>query len=171
MEGLFRKINVGSFNENVFTTLNKEGALLTAGKPDHFNTMTISWGTFGMLWNKPVLFVFVRPQRYTSEFMTSNHYFTVSLLRQEYKDIIDYCGSHSGRDSDKIKATGLVPHPTDLGNVIYEQIRWAFECKKIYDDKIKPESFLDPSIIQTTYQKSDFHRMFIGEIVNCYKPF
>lgn len=171
MENLFKKVNLNSLSENYFNTLNNDNALLTAGKPDKFNTMTVSWGSFGNLWNRPVLFVFVRPQRYTFEFMNKNHYFTLSFFDKEFKNALDYCGSHSGRNSDKMKATELVPYATDLGNVIFEQIRIAFECKKLYADDIKPEAFIDLSIIKSTYQKNDYHRMFIGEIVNCYKPF
>ncbi len=171
MDGLFKKVNVNSLSENYFTLLNDDWGLLTAGKPDNFNTMTISWGSFGILWNRPVIFMFVRPQRYTFEFINKNHYFTLSFFDHEYKKDLDYLGAHSGRDFDKVKATGLVPHTTDLGNIIFEQSRIAFECKKIYSDLIKPESILDQNVIKTTYQNSDFHQMYVGEIVNCFKAF
>ena len=171
MENLFKKINLNSLSENYFNILNNEWALLSAGKPDNFNTMTVSWGSFGILWNRPVIFCFVRPQRYTFEFINKSHYFTLSFFDNEYKSALDYCGLHSGRDTNKMKATDLVPYPTDLGNVIFEQIRLAFECKKLYTENIKPEAFIDQSIIKSTYQNNDFHRMYIGEIVNCYKPF
>lgn len=171
MEGLFKKINLKALNENYFHILNDDWALLTAGKPGNFNFMTVSWGSFGILWNRPVLFCFVRPQRYTFDFINKNHYFTLSFFNPEYKDVLDYCGSNSGRVTDKIKSTGLVPYPTDLGNIIFEQTRLAFECKKIYADDIKPGSFIDLSIISATYRENDYHRMYIGEIVNCFKPY
>jgi len=171
MESLFKKINPNTLSENFFTALNNDWGLLTAGKPDNFNTMTVSWGTFGIMWNKPVLICFVRPQRYTYEFMNKNHYFTLSFFNSEFKDSLDYCGKYSGRNTDKIKGTDLVPYTTDLGNVIYEQSRLAFECKKLYADNLNPEAFVDQTIIPSTYQKSDFHRMFIGEIVTCLKPY
>lgn len=169
MESLFRKININTLTENYFKILNEDWALLTAGNIDKVNTMTISWGTVGVLWNKPVFFAFVRPQRYTFDFINRNHYFTISFFEEEYKKALDYCGKHSGRDNDKIKNSGLTSHPTDLGNVIFEQARIALECKKLYVDTIKPEGFIDPSIIRSTYQNNDFHSMFIGEIITCYK--
>lgn len=171
MEGLFRKINVNTLSENYFTALNKEWALLTAGNSDKFNTMTVSWGSFGIMWNRPVIFCFVRPQRYTYEFMNKNHYFTLSFFENEYKSALDFCGANSGRQTDKIKSTGLHPYPTDLGNIIFEEVRLAFECKKLYSEHLKPEAFSDQSIIKSSYPNNDFHKMFIGEIVNCFKPF
>lgn len=171
MDSLFKKINVNSLSENYFKTLSEDWGLLTAGNPDSFNTMTISWGTFGNLWNRQVIFCFVRPQRFTFEFMNKNHYFTLSFFDKEHKSALDFCGRNSGRNFDKMKTTGFIPYPTDLGNVIFEQTRIAFECKKIYTDNIKPECFLDQAIIKATYQNEDFHRMYIGEIVNCYRAF
>jgi flavin reductase (DIM6/NTAB) family NADH-FMN oxidoreductase RutF len=171
MEGLFKKVNINTLTENYFNILNNDWGLLTAGKTDNFNTMTVSWGSFGIMWNRPVIFCFVRPQRYTFEFMNKNHYFTLSFFTDEYKKALEYCGEHSGRDIDKVKKSELVPYTTDLRNIIFEQTRLAFECKKLYSENLKPEAFLDQSIIKSTYQKGDFHRMYVGEIVNCFKPF
>jgi flavin reductase (DIM6/NTAB) family NADH-FMN oxidoreductase RutF len=171
MENLFKKISFKTLGENYYKILNDDWGLVTAGKLESFNTMTISWGTFGVLWNRPVFFCFVRPQRYTFEFINKSHYYTLSFFTEEYKSILNYCGAHSGRDNDKIKETDLTPYATDLGNVIFEQTRLAFECKKIYTDDIKPEKFLDPNILKATYQKDDFHRIFVGEIVNTFVPY
>jgi flavin reductase (DIM6/NTAB) family NADH-FMN oxidoreductase RutF len=171
MESLFKKINVNTLSENFFKSLNDEWGLLTAGKPESFNTMTISWGTFGILWNKPVLICFVRPQRYTFEFMNKYHYYTLSFFNEEYKEALDICGKFTGRETDKMKKAGLTPYTTGIGNVIFEQSRLAFECKKIYTDDFKPENFIDQNIIKATYSKNDFHKMYIGEIVNCYKAY
>lgn len=171
MEHIFKKVSLKSLNENYFTALNDDWALLTAGNSENFNTMTVSWGTLGILWNKPVIIVFVRPQRYTYEFMNKHHYYTVSFFTPEYKKVLDFCGNHSGRNMNKIKETELTPHFTDLGNVIFEQSRLAFECKKIYVDDINPSKFLDSNIARATYHKEDYHRFFIAEIVNCYTPY
>lgn len=171
MEGLFKKINVNTITENFFKSLNDEWGLLTAGNPDSFNTMTISWGTLGILWNKPVLICFVRPHRYTFEFMNKHHYYTLSFFTEEHKAALEICGKYSGRDKDKIKEAGLTPYITDVGNVIFEQSRLAFECRKIYTDDFKPENFVDQNIVKATYSKNDFHKMYIGEIVNCYKAY
>ena len=61
-------------------------ALLTAGQKEHFNMMTISWGGMGTLWNKPVVTVYVKPCRYTYEFMEKNDYFVVSFFGGTHKE-------------------------------------------------------------------------------------
>ncbi len=171
MESIFKKVSIKSLNENYLKILNEDWGLVTAGNIESFNTMTISWGTFGVLWNRPVFFCFVRPQRFTYEFINTNHYYTLSFFTDQYKDALDFCGNHSGREFDKMKSTELVPVSTDIGNVIFEQTRLAFECKKIYTDDIKPENLLDPNILKATYPNKDYHRMFVGEIVNCFVPY
>ena len=42
------------FKTDIFTLFDKKWALVTAGGQDSFNTMTISWGGMGTIWNKPV---------------------------------------------------------------------------------------------------------------------
>ncbi|MCD8186883.1 MAG: flavin reductase, partial [Rikenellaceae bacterium] len=74
-----------------------------------FNTMTASWGAMGFLWNKPVAFVFVRPERYTFEFMEEYSAFTLSFMGKDQRHALKVCGSQSGRDSDKIADAGLKP--------------------------------------------------------------
>lgn len=93
--------------------------LVTAGNKDAFNTMTANWGGIGFLWNKPVVYVFIRPERYTFGFMEKSDYFTLSFLGEENKSIHKICGSKSGREVDKIKETGLKPMITDKGNVLF----------------------------------------------------
>lgn len=63
-----KRIEIKDLTENFFESISKEWMLVTAGTPEHFNTMTASWGGIGFLWNKPVAFVFIRPERYTYEF-------------------------------------------------------------------------------------------------------
>ena len=95
--------------EDVFRLIGKEWMLITAGNIQHFNTMTASWGGLGWLWNKPVAFIFVRPERYTYEFIESGGRITLSFLPEAFKPVLNLCGSKSGREIDKIKETGLLP--------------------------------------------------------------
>ncbi len=142
--------------------------LVTAGNKTKFNTMTAGWGSFGVYWSKPVAICLVRPQRYTYQFMEKNDYFTLCFFDEKYRDILDYCGTYSGKDVDKIKETGLKPFETDLGNIAFEQARLIIECKKIYYDDVKPELFIDKDIVKKRYYENDFHRIYVGEIVNCF---
>lgn len=139
--------------------------LVTAGNIDSYNTMTASWGGLGVLWGKDIAFCVIRPGRYTYEFMEKADTFTLSFFGNEYKKALSFCGSHSGRDCDKAKETGLTPVESENGSVYFGEARLVLECKKIYFDDINPENFIDPDI-DSNYPKKDYHRMYVGEIVN-----
>ena len=98
-----KKLEVKDLKENFFEAIGKEWMLVTDGTKEKFNTMTASWGGIGWLWNKPVAFVFIRPERYTYEFVEKNDYLTLSFLGEENKKIHAVCGSKSGRNIDKVK--------------------------------------------------------------------
>lgn len=170
MSKKFIEITPGQLDIKVFDLIGEEWMLITAGTPGHFNTMTASWGTMGVLWNLPVAICFIRPQRFTFQFAESSAYYTLSFLEQGNRDILQFCGSHSGRDTDKIKETGLQPLTTRLGNVYYEQCKLAIECKKLYSDRIKEDAFNIPELIGRNYPGKDFHKFYIGEVVSCLVP-
>lgn len=163
------RIEPSKLTENFFETMANEWMLIAAGDKEKFNVMTASWGGIGYLWNKPVVYVFIRPERYTFEFIEKKDLFTISFLGKDNKDIHKICGSKSGRDIDKIKETGLVPHFTELGNVNFEQSRLTLECKKLYSDTIKKECFADQAFIERWYDThGGFHQMYVAEIVNAW---
>jgi flavin reductase (DIM6/NTAB) family NADH-FMN oxidoreductase RutF len=162
----FEKFDVEKLKDNPFRLLNDDWMLITAGTENSFNTMTASWGGVGILWNKQVAFCFVRPTRHTYQFMEKNDYFTLTFYNEEYRDILNFCGKKSGRDTDKIKETGLIPLTSPNNSIYFEQARLVFECRKIYSDDIKPEFFRDEKI-HNAYPLKDYHRMYIGEITNC----
>ena len=141
---MFKEVDVNTFDLKIFNKLNKEWALLSAGNKDAFNTMTISWGEMGTLWNKPVMTCFVRPQRYTKEFIDSNDKMTLSFFNGEHmKDFIE----------------GL---PT------FEEADIVVVGKKLYEDTIKPEYFLDETLVDKNYPNKDFHTMYICEVEKIY---
>ncbi len=161
------KIRPAEIDRNPFTLIDKDWFLLSAGSLDSFNTMTASWGGMGILWNKPVVFCFVRPHRYTYGFMEKNEFFTMSFFSETYRKALNLCGKVSGRDTDKMKASGLLPFASPKGSVFYEQSNLMLECRKLYYNDIIPEHF-QVAGIQSNYPKKDYHRMYIGEIVTCY---
>lgn len=163
-----KKISVKELHENVIEIIGKEWMLVTAGTKDRFNTMTASWGGVGFLWNKPVVFVFVRPERYTHDFMEENSCFTLSFLGEENKAIHKVCGSKSGRDIDKIKETGLKPIISENGNILFEQARMTIECRKLYTDELKEENFLDQSLPEQWYDSAHggYHTVYVAEITD-----
>ncbi len=142
--------------------------LLTAGDKNNHNTMTIGWGSIGAMWSKPFIQVVVRPQRYTYEFMEKYSTFTVSVLPVQYKDAMQIIGSKSGRDSDKVKESGLTIVNSEIVDApAFKEAELVFECKKNYWQDMNPENFLDTSI-SDKYAAKDYHRIFFGEILAVY---
>lgn len=160
-------IELAQLKLNVFNTLDKDWMLLTAGdfEQHQFNMMTVSWGTFGIMWHKPIAMVVVRPQRYTHEFTEKYSDFTISAFPPEYRSALNVCGTVSGRNVDKLAQTGL--HATKACKVTapgYEEACLVIECHKIYFDQIRPEHFLAQEIAKN-YPQQDYHTFYFGEIV------
>lgn len=159
---MFNEINISDLKINPFTMIGKQWMLITAGNESGFNTMTASWGGIGVLWGRNVVTCYVRPQRYTYEFMEKGDYFTLSFYSEEYRNALNICGSKSGRDIDKVAVTGLTPVYGEHG-VYFEEAETVLICKKIYFQDFDPKHFLDETI-EGNYPKKDYHRMYIGEI-------
>lgn len=164
----FQSIDPKQISDNPFTLIGNDWLLITAGDMEHHNTMTASWGGVGVLWNKPVATIYVRPQRHTKGFLDASEFFTLSVLPSEMRDVLTYCGRHSGSEVDKDKACSLTPFAAVADNarsVAYEQARLVLVCRKLYADSIKPEGFFDPEVDAKNYPDQDYHQMYIGEIV------
>jgi flavin reductase (DIM6/NTAB) family NADH-FMN oxidoreductase RutF len=153
--------------ENAFSMIGWDWMLVTAGTKDNCNTMTASWGTIGVLWNKPVAIAYVRPQRYTYGFMESSDHFSLSVLPEQYRSALQLCGTMSGRDTDKFARSGLTVYDAN-GVPAVEQARLIFICRKLYTQDLLPERFVDPALL-SHYKANDFHRQYIGEIVQVLK--
>lgn len=160
----FQPMPIDLIELNPFTQIGKDWALVTAGTKVKANTMTISWVGVGVLWGKNVAYIFIRDSRYTKEFLDNNEFFSVSFLSEAYRDALKYCGSHSGRDGDKFKESGLTPayrHSIpyiDEGNLI-------LLCEKMSATRITEDSFLVPEIKEKWYKDGDMHTMYIAEIL------
>lgn len=161
----FTEINCENLNMNAFKSIGKDWMLITSGNKEKFNTMTASWGSVGVLWNKNIATIFVRPQRYTFEFLEKNDIYTLSFFGGNFKKELVFCGKNSGNNVDKIKSTGLIPIFDD-NFTFFSQAKLVFVCKKIYTDFIKPDNFLDDSI-KINYENNDYHKIYVGEIVKC----
>lgn len=162
------KINIKELQENAVSMFDDKWCLITAGTKESYNTMTASWGAMGELWNKDVCFIFIRPQRYTLEFTEREEYFTLSFFSEEYKKALAFCGRNSGRDCDKAKETGLTPMEID-GSMSFEESQTVIVCKKLFYQDIDPKGFTDKTIDGLCYPEKDYHRMYVGEVVACYK--
>ncbi len=142
--------------------------LLTSGDflKTHYNTMTVAWGYFGVMWNRPMAVVVVRPGRFTFEFIEQYETFTLSAFDKSYRKDLQLLGTKSGRDGDKIAETNLTAIESSMvAAPTFLEAELTIECNKVYWDDFKPENFVDPSI-EKNYPLKDYHRMYFGEIVN-----
>jgi len=146
----------------------KDWFLLTAGdfSTGQFNSMTISWGSIGYIWSRPIMHVVVRPTRHTYQLMETYDTFTLCAFGEEHRKALNLLGTKSGRDGDKIKESGLTP----IASVVaaapgYAEAELIFECRKIYWGDIDPQHFLAADISQN-YELSDYHRFYYGEILH-----
>jgi flavin reductase (DIM6/NTAB) family NADH-FMN oxidoreductase RutF len=165
-----KKTDPYKLNESIFKLIGKDWMLVCAGNIGKYNMMTASWGTCGILWNKPIAIAFIRPQRYTYQFVEEHDYFTLNFFDSSFKKILNLLGTESGRDINKMDVSGLDPVSSPSGSVYFYQARIVLECRKIYFDNIKPELFLDKDI-HKMYPNKDYHRFYIGEILNAMSNF
>lgn len=159
-----KEINIRDIKESAVKMISDDWALLTAGNENGFNTMTVSWGGIGELWGKDVAFIFVRPQRYTKEFIDREGMMTLSFFGGEYKKEMGFCGKNSGRDFDKMKETGLTPEFAE-GTVYIKEAKTVLVLKTLAVTEMTPDSFLDKEIDSSCYPNKDYHIVYIAEIV------
>ena len=150
-----------------FDLIGKEWMLITAADKSQsgtkaVNAMTASWGGLGILWNRPVAFVFIRPQRYTYSLVEESDRFSLCFLGEEYRDALRLCGTKSGRDIDKLAACGL--NTQTEGDLPYiAESRLVLCCRKLYAADLEQAGFLLPELLDN-YKTGDFHRMYVVEI-------
>lgn len=165
------EIQPNQITDNFIQIIGKEWMLVSAGDPQKMNMMTASWGGAGFLWNKPVVFVFIRPERYTREFVDRQGAFTLSFLGEAHKAAHSICGSRSGRDIDKVAATGLTPFYTEAGNPGFEEARLTLECKTLYVTRMEESHFLDPALYARWYgpEQGNPHIVYVAEILHAWQ--
>ena len=167
-----KEIPVAELTMNPMTLIGREWMLITAGNKDRgYNTMTASWGHLGSIWGHgggmPTSVVYVRPQRYTKEFMDREECYTLSFFSEDYKKQLGYLGSHSGRDGDKVAVAGLTP-VFEGEYTTFAEAKLTLVCRKLYRGSLNAEGFVDASIVGEHYPKADFHDFYIGHIVKAF---
>ncbi|MBO5460507.1 MAG: flavin reductase [Ruminococcus sp.] len=159
----FKEIAIEELGINPFTKIGKEWLLITAGDENGHNTMTASWGGLGIMWGKNVATIYIRPQRYTKEFVDNNDRLTLTFYDEEYRKALSFCGTKSGRDHDKDKEAGLTPYYVD-GITAYEEANMVLVCRKQYHQEMRPECFDVVENDAKWYPAKDYHTMYIVEI-------
>lgn len=159
------KIKPTELNENIFKLIGDDWMLITAGNKEKANTMTASFGGFGILFSKSVAAIFVRPERYTYGFLEDNDTFSLSFFSEEYRQQLTYCGRNSGKDEDKFKKCGFTLSYANDKTPYIDQGRITVICKKVYRQDIEKECFTDLAPFDRTYSEGGMHRVYIGEIL------
>lgn len=164
----FKEINIKEFQLDPFSIQTK-WILITAAKADGtVNTMTASWGGFGVMWNKNVVFIVVRPQRHTKDFIDQADSFSLTFFEKNYLKDLAYLGKVSGRDEDKI-AKVKFNVVMDDNTPYFEEAHTAIFAKKLFMQRISETAFLDKEIIKQWYPYQDFHFLYIAEVTKVLK--
>ena len=158
------------WNVDAFGVFNRKWALLTAGDREKFNTMTVSWGGLGTLWGMDVATVYVKPIRYTHDFMEKSDYFTLSFYPEGSRKALALLGTLSGRDGDKVAKSGLTPEFLEQG-VTFQEASVTLLCRKIYRQDLEIAA-MPEQVVKGFYKTEAPHTMYIGQVVAklCPKP-
>ncbi len=169
-----KEVSVYDLKLNPMAMIGSQWWLVAAGNEvSGYNAMTASWGHLGAIWERsdgkahlglPTAVVYLRPKRYTKEFMNLEDYFTLSVFDDTYRKALAYMGTHSGREEDKIAKAGFNVNFID-GMPYFNQAEMIFICRKLYHAPLKEEGFVDKSLVENNYVNKDFHEMYVGEIM------
>ena len=173
-----QEIEVFDYAKEIVSAIPK-GVLLTTRVEDKVNTMTIGWGPLGVEWGLPIFVAFVREGRFTREQLDASMEFTVNVPYGDFdKKILGYCGTKTGRDTDKIgdmnltlveselvKVPGIRELPLTLEcKVLYRQLQEKDSIPEFIREKMYPEN-LDSS---NPGANRDYHVAYYGQIVKAY---
>ena len=159
-----KKIDVKSLQDNVFSLIGDRWMLITAGTAERCNTMTASWGGLGVLWGRNVAACFIRPQRYTYEFMEASDWYTLSFFGPERRRELALCGAKSGREVDKVRECGFTVR-AGAGNAPYfAEAELVLVCRKLFVQDMDPACVRDERIFASYGEKGGWHRIYTGEV-------
>ncbi|MDR3592738.1 MAG: flavin reductase family protein [Negativicutes bacterium] len=162
-----REISCNEYAGKVLDMIEK-GAFLTTATDNKTNTMTIGWGSVGVIWGKPIFTVLVRQSRFTRDLIEESGEFTVSIPFGDMREALNFCGSKSGRDFNKFNAAGLVLEPgKKVATPVIAGCNLHYECKIVYKQPMIPTA-LDRGYQNRCYKKGDYHTMYFGEIIAAY---
>jgi flavin reductase (DIM6/NTAB) family NADH-FMN oxidoreductase RutF len=157
-----KEISPDMMNQNVFDAIGKQWMLVTAGNEEKANTMTASWGGLGVMFGKNAAYIFIRPQRYTREFIDTQDTFSLSFLDKSYRSILNYLGSASGRNEDKIAKSGLTLEYSDH-TPYFKEADTVLICKKLLRQPFD-HADIDANVEKSVYPNKDYHILYIAEI-------
>lgn len=161
----FKIITAEQFRKNPFQLIGKDWMLITAGNEEKVNTMTASWGGLGVMYGKNVAFIVIRPQRYTKEFVDREDTFSLSFFDKEYRKTLNYLGTVSGRNEDKITKSGLTLIRYE-DTPYFDEANHVLICKKLFSQPLSTEGIIEERLTNTWYRNGDNHTLYIAEITD-----
>ncbi len=159
----FHEIHPDKFIQSPFHLIGKVWQLICVAEQDKVNAMTASWGGLGVMWGKNVSYVVIRPQRYTKELMENSDTFSLSFFSEHYRKVLNYMGTVSGHNENKIEKSGLTLLYSDATPYFKEATAVMF-CRKLYAQTFSGTCFTDPTLCHKWYPENDFHTLYISEI-------
>ena len=164
-----KKIDIRDYAGEIINAM-RPGILLTTKVGGKVNSMTIGWGTLGIIWERPVFVAYVRQQRYSREMLDECREFTINVPVGAYRrKILGICGSKSGRDTDKIEAAGLTPVEPEVISVPgIKELPLTLECRVLYRQEQESDQFSDEITRQFYTMETGDHICYYGEIVAAY---
>ena len=164
----FKEIAPQAIPDNVFQRIGTDWMLVAAGDEAHCNAMTASWGQLGVLWSKPVATCYIRPSRYTREFVEREGRYSLSFFAPgTHRNELNLLGTKSGRDGDKIAESGLSRVMLN-GVPAFAEASMVLVCRTLYKQDLLEDCFVDSGVATTHYPLKDYHRMYVGEIEKVY---
>ncbi len=160
----FKEIDPRDFTASPFEMIGQEWMLIAAEKGGRTNAMTAAWGGFGFMWRRNVAFIVIRPQRFTKEFVDAAATFSLNFFGPGRRELLNYFGTVSGRDEDKVAKAGLTVARAD-GGTYFAEAETAIVCRKLYAQPYLGECFIDPKPDRECYPAKDYHTMYIGEVL------
>ncbi len=161
---MFQKVDPKTLYFNPFAAIGDQWMLITAGTPERCSTMTASWGGLGVIWGAPSATCYIRPQRYTKEFVDREEYFTLAFFGEEHRKALQLCGSRSGREVDKVKECGFTVKAAECGAPYFEEAELVLVCRKRFAQEMDAAG-IPEDVKKQWYPDEDYHTLYIGEIV------
>lgn len=162
----FKSIKAEEFDCSPFRLIGKDWMLITAQQEGRVNSMTASWGGLGVMWGKNAVYMVIRKSRFTKEFIDHTETFSLCFFdHQQHAKMLNYMGSVSGRDADKVKECGLTAVHQN-GIPYYQEANRVLLCRKMCCQPLVRDSFIDKQIDEKWYSDKDYHDLYIGEILD-----
>ncbi|MDR0973606.1 MAG: flavin reductase [Prevotellaceae bacterium] len=170
---LFCSITENEIPESLFKLIGQDYTVITSGSATDFNSMTASWGGWGIMFNKPVTWCMLRANRFTLEKMREQKTYTMCYFDDNFKDQVMLFGTKSGRDSDKMKEMTLTPVSTVHGVPAYKEAKLIIECRLTEVTTVSPDDFEDASskqfVVDGYNEAKAYHKLVFGEVTGIWR--